>query len=161
LLAESLTAGEQIVTYETRYTAPTLRAGQQQTITAPARNLSGAFIIRDMRIRTEVPPNAIGWLTRTVTAKAEEPLVGKWQHTYRDWLRLGGGGASTATGTGTPSVAVGPAPPDTSVQFNRAGGFGGSASFTFAEDETTVMIGTGHTEGGADNLLVGEGHTVF
>jgi hypothetical protein len=57
-------------------------------------------------------------------------------------------------------TAGGPAPPDTSVQFNHAGSSAGDADFTYDEPSATVMIGTGHTPGGADNLLVGEGHTV-
>jgi hypothetical protein len=56
-----------------------------------------------------------------------------------------------------------PADPDTSVQFNDSGAFGGNAAFLFKKDVTTVLIGTGHTEGttGSANLLVGEGHTVL
>ena len=160
ILAERLHSGEQTLTYETRRTAPLLRAGQIQTITATARDVSGDYIIRDLRIRAEVPATAAGWLTRTVTAKREEVLVGKWQHTYRDWLRAGSGGTATTTGTGG-AVSAGAAPPVTSVQFNRTGSFGGSASFTYAETETTAMIGTGHTPGGTANLLVGDGHTVI
>jgi hypothetical protein len=159
LLAQLLVSGEQIITYETRIAASTLRVGQQQTVVAAARNLSGTYILRDLRIRAEVPPMVAGsWLTRTVTAKRTQPLVGKWQHTYRDWLKVGSGG--TATTVGASPTSGGPAPPDTSVQFNHAGTFGGDADFTYDEPSATVMIGTGHTPGGADNLLVGEGHTV-
>jgi len=61
------------------------------------------------------------------------------------------------------AVGGAPAPPDTSVQFNDAGAFGGNAAFEFKKLVTTVLIGTNHTEGttGAANLLVGEGHTVL
>lgn len=161
LLAQLLTSGDQTLTYTTRYPASTLRAGQQQTIVCPARNINGTFIIRDLQIRAEVPPMAANsWLTRSVTAKATRPLQGKWQQTYRDWLEHGGGGGTvTSTGAGG-AVSAGAAPPVKSVQFNRLGAFGGSANFTFDEDTTTVLIGTGHTAGGADNLLVGEGHAV-
>lgn len=158
LLAERLNSGEQILTYETRYTAPTLRAGQQQTLVATARDVSGAYIIRDLRIRAEVPATATGWLTRTITAKRTEVMVGKWQHTYRDWLKIGGGGLVTTSGVAV--LAAGAAPPLTSVQFNRAGAFGGAPALTYDETTSTLMVGTGHTPAGTSNLLVGEGHTV-
>jgi hypothetical protein len=160
LLAKLLNSGSQTLTYETRYIAPTLRAGQIQTITATARDVSGNFIIRDLRIRAEVPATADGWLTRTVTAKLAEVLAGKWQQTYGDWLRVGSGGGTTITGSGAVGGAV-PGPPLTSVQFNHGGAFGGDADFTYSEDTATVMVGTGHTPAGATNLLVGDGHTVL
>jgi hypothetical protein len=58
------------------------------------------------------------------------------------------------------TLTVEPGQPNTSVQFNRDNTFGGNEAFEFHEDSTTVTVGTGHTPGGADNLLVGEGHTV-
>ena len=143
ILAERLNSGEQIVSYETRYTAPTLRAGQRQTITAPARDVSGDFIIRDIQIQAEVSPMEVGsWLTRRVTAKAHEVMVGKWQHTYRDWLRFGSAGTASV---GEGGVATsGPAPPDQSIQFNRSGGFGGNAALLFHEDADSVTLGDSH-----------------
>jgi hypothetical protein len=144
ILAERLQSGEQTVRYTTRYPASGLRVGQAQTLTAPARDLSGSFILRDMEIRAEVSPmTSAGWLTRSVTAKRQEVLANKWQHTYRDWLKVGSGGSVTSTGTGGP-VSVGAAPPVTSVQFNRLGSFGGNDNFTFDEADTTVKIGIGH-----------------
>ena len=162
ILADRLHAVDQVVSYTTRYPASTLRAGQQQSITAPARDLSGDYILRDMRIIAETDPtSATGWLTRIVTAKQTQPLTGKWQDTYHDWLQVGGGGSSTVqAGTGTTVVAAGPAPPDTSVQFNRSGGFGGDYDFTYDEDSATAMIGSNHTPDGTANLLVGDGHAV-
>jgi hypothetical protein len=160
ILAQLLDSGEQTVTYTTRFSAPTLRAGQRQTIDAPARDLSDDFIIRDLRIFTETNPmSADGWLTREVSAKQQQVLAGKWQQTYHDWLKVGSGGTATTVGAGG-VTSVGPALPDTSVQFNKAGSFGGDADFTYSYPHTTVMIGTGHTPDGADNLLNGDGHTV-
>jgi hypothetical protein len=159
ILAELLQSGEQMIAYETRYTAPTLRAGQAQTVTATARDVSGSYIIRDLRIRAEVPATSEGWLTRSITAKRQEVLQGKWQHTYRDWLKVGSGGGITTGGIAT--AGTGPAPPDKSVQWNHAGTFGGDADFTYDEATSTAMIGIGHTPAGAANLLVGDGHTVL
>lgn len=163
LLAQMLNAGEQKVTYETRFTAPTLRAGQEQTIEATARDLTGTFIVTDLRVRAETPATAtyaaagLG-LIRSVSLKKTEPLIGRYQDTYRDWLIRGGGGiASIAVGE---PVSLGAAPPVKSNQFNRDGVFGGNASWTFDEATTTVMVGLAHTPGGSDNLLNGEGHTV-
>ncbi len=161
LLAQLLTSGEQTITYTTRVAASTLRAGQLQSVTAPARDISGDFIISDMRVYVETNPmSSDGWVTREVTARQQQVLAGKWQQTYHDWLKVGGSSAaSPAVGAAGPG-ATGPAPPDTSVQFNRLGSFGGDANFTYDEDSFTVMIGSGHTPSGADNLLVGTGHIV-
>jgi hypothetical protein len=88
-------------------------------------------------------------------------LIGRYQDTYRDWLIRGGGGiASVAIGDGGPA-SLGAAPPLASNQFNRGGEFGGHASWGFDEAYTTARLGTGHTSGGADNMLIGEGHTVL
>jgi hypothetical protein len=160
LLAQLLNSGEQTVTYTIRIAASTFRAGQLQTITAPARDLSGNYIVRDLRIFAETDPtSASGWLAREITAKQQQVLVGKWQQTYHDWLKVGSGGTATTTGTGGASTS-GPAPPITSVQFNRDSTFGGNEHFEYDEGASTVTIGIGHTPGGNDNLLVGSGHTV-
>jgi hypothetical protein len=160
LLAQLLDSGEQTVTYSTRIVASTLRAGQLQNIIAPARNVSADFIIRDLEIRAERDPMVTnGKLLRKVTAKQQQVLAGKWQQTYHDWLKVGSGGTTTTVGTAGPASS-GPAPPITSVQFNRGGGFGGDSGFTYDEDSATAMVGPGHTPNGAANLLVGEGHSV-
>jgi hypothetical protein len=160
VLAQLLDSGEQTITYTTRYPASTFRVGQLQNIVAPARDVSGDFIIRDIRLFAETDPtSADGWLTREVTAKQQQVLVGKWQQTYSDWLKVGSGGTATQVGSGG-AGSSGAALPLKSVQFNRDGAFGGNADFTFDEDTTTVLIGTGHTPAGGDNLLVGVGHTV-
>lgn len=56
-----------------------------------------------------------------------------------------------------------PAPPDTSIQFNDAGAFGGDASWIFDRPTTSVALGLGHDfgTGGSANLLVGAGHQVI
>jgi hypothetical protein len=132
-----------------------------QNIVAPARDVSGDFIIRDIRLFTETnPTSADGWLTREVNAKQQQVLVGKWQQTYNDWLKVGSGGTATQVGPAGATTVSGPAPPSTSVQFNDGGSFGGDAGFAFDKASTTVMIGPDHTPGGAANVLVGDGHVV-
>jgi hypothetical protein len=163
LLAQLLDSGEQTVTYTTRFSAPTFRVGQLQTIDAHARDLSGDFIIRDLRVFTETnPASAEGWMTREVTAKQQQVLAGKWQQTYHDWLKVGSGGTATTVGpaAATTATASGPAAPFTSVQFNDEGKFGGDAGFTFDKDSTSAMVGLNHTPAGSENLLVGDGHAV-
>ena len=144
ILAEHLTAGDQIVTYPTRYSAPSLRAGQQQSITATARDLSGNYIISEMTVRGEVTESGVGFL-RTITTKRNQVLSGKWQQTYKDWLRAGGEGtnaAATTVGSGGTTTG-GPAPPLLSVQFNENGAFGGRTEFTFNPDTDSVICGGG------------------
>jgi hypothetical protein len=140
ILAERLNAGDQIVRYVTRRTAPTLRAGQQQTIVAVARDLSGTYLITDLRIRAETSDVFV----REVTAKRSEGTqTNKWQHTYHDWLGTSEQpSTTTAIGSGEPAV-VGPAPPDTAVQFNDGGSFGADASFTYLQDENSIVCGGG------------------
>ncbi len=158
LLAQLLVSGEQTIKYTTRVTAPSLRAGQKQSVTAPARDISGDFIISDMRVYVETNPmSADGWVTREVTAKQQSALSGRWQSTYKDWLKVGSGGTTTQVGG---SSSAGPHAPFTSVQFNDSGSFGGDAAFTFDKVGTTAMVGLNHTPAGAANLLVGDGHTV-
>jgi hypothetical protein len=151
ILAERLLAGDQTVGYQTRYTAPTLRAGQAQALTATARDLSGSYIITEMRVQAETPATAeyaadgLG-LIRTVRLKRNQVVQGKWQHTYRDWLEKGKGrsAATTTVGAGAPA-AVGPAPPLKGVQFNRNGSFGAIQAFHVEEAGNSVVIGDGST----------------
>lgn len=147
LLASKLNAGEQLVRYSTRFVAPTLRAGQQQTITATARELSGPYVISEMRVQAEVPATtdyALGGLglIRHITAKQQQVLLGKWQHTYRDWL--GGGNRGTATPPILTGVGVvGPAPPEGAVQHYLLGQFGGKSTFKFFNPENSLICGGG------------------
>jgi hypothetical protein len=46
------------------------------------------------------------------------------------------------------------------VQFNDEGKFGGDAGFTYDKNSTSAMVGLNHTPAGAENLLVGDGHSV-
>jgi len=163
MLEESLNAGEQKATYKTRRTAPTLRAGQLQTIAATPRQLAGDYIITDISVIAETPATSeyVGLgLLRTVTAKKNHALAGKWQHTYRDWLsdKIGAGGATQSSISGVANV--GPDPPIQSVQYNDGGRFGGEPEFLYDKTTATVELGTGHTPGGFVNLLIGAGHTV-
>ncbi len=168
LLEERINSGDQKVTYRTRYVEPTLNVGQQQTIAAAPRGLSGDYLITDMTIRAETPVTAdfadldlaknLGFI-RTITAKQNHANTGKYQQTYRDWLKDTKGGAAATVAA--QSVGGRPAPPNQSVQFNNFDQFGGNAAFLFDPNVTTVKIGAGHTvTNGAYNLLVGEGHTV-
>ncbi len=160
LLAQLLVSGQQSITYTTRVAASTLRAGQLQTVTAPARDISGDYIISDMRVYVETNPmSADGWVTRQVTAKQQQVISGKWQNTYHDWLKVGSGGSATQVAAAGPA-ASGPSPPNTSVQFNNEGQFGGDIDFTYDLNSQTVMVGTGHVSRGEANLLVGASHTV-
>jgi hypothetical protein len=146
LLAERLQAGEQLAVYRTRFVAPTLRAGQEQTIGATARGLDGDYIIRELSVSAEVPVTSdyaaagLG-LIRSVTVKKQRALVGKWQHTYRDWLKVGTS-SSAAAGTVSSPGSSGAAPPTHAVQFNNGGGFGGHAAFTFDPDTRSLVMGT-------------------
>jgi hypothetical protein len=144
ILAERLNAGDIVVSYQTRYVAPTLRAGQQQTITAPSRDVSGAHLITDLRVQAETPlteefaETSLG-LIRRVTAKRNQ-LGAKWQYTYHDWLSDKTGGTGAQTGTGA-AAQVGPSPPEGAVQFYDGGRFGGRSTFVFYRDRDSIVCG--------------------
>lgn len=164
LLAERLNAGEQRIGYETRVMEPTFHVGQLQTITAPSRDASGDYIITELSIRAEVPVTTVYaasglGLIRRVSGKQDHALAGRWQDTYRDWLRIGGGGAGVEVGEAGAGQS-GPAPPNRSVQFNNEGVFGGRAACTYHKDFSTLMVGIGHTPAGSSNFLNGFGHTI-
>jgi hypothetical protein len=147
LLAEHLQAGEQKVSYDTRQPEPSLRVGQLQGITATARDLSGSYLITDMRVRAETPVTAefaaagLGFL-RSITVKKNHPLSGKWEDTYRDWLKVGSTSGSITIGAGGVSSG-GPAPPIMAVQFNAGSAFGGDVEFTYNEATNSVVCGGG------------------
>lgn len=164
VLAASLLAAEQKTNYVTRFTAPNLRAGQLQEIVATARGLSGDYIVTNISVTAETPATAtyaaagLG-LIRSISAKKNNPMGGRYQDTYRDWLERGGSGAVSVGDAGP--ISSGPAPPVTSNQFNDGGVFGGNANWTFDKNTSTVMIGSEHTPGGSKNLLNGIGHTIL
>lgn len=139
ILAERLNSGSQTVSFSTRYTAPTLRAGQQLTISATARDLSGDYIIQTMGVRGEVSDGAKR-LIRTVTTKKSQLLSGKWQQTFRDWLTDTSGGATAPTST--TGVGVGPGGRDTDVQVNKQGTFYGKDEFRFYYTSNSMSMGT-------------------
>lgn len=148
LLAQRLTAGEQNASYDTRRSAPTIRAGQQQTIEATARGLSGTYIITDLQISAETPANDdfaavdLG-LIRHVTVKRDR--TSKWQDTFHDWLSdQSGSGVSNTIGTGVPA-SIGAGPPIKAVQFNRDGSLGGDGDFTYDEATNSIAMGGGGT----------------
>lgn len=169
VLAERLLAGEQKIAYETRFKAPgspyaPLQAGQLQTITATARDLAGDYIITDLEVRAETPVTAtyeavgLGLIWR-VSAKKHNPMGGRYQDTYRDWLERGGTG-TTSIGDAGPSGA-GPAPPLESIQYHHVSGgkFGGNAALLFKEEFRAVTLGIDHSAGGDVGMLIGVNHT--
>ena len=137
-----------------------LAPGQTQTVTVPARDLSGSIIITSVRMR-EFGPARIEYSVEA-TFSDDTNIRKNYSDIYKLWRGdfMGAGGGGTTQGAGTPAN-LGAAPPIRSNQFNRAGAFGGNASWLFYEEFTTVTLGTDHTAAGGDNLLVGQGHTVI
>lgn len=137
ILAERIQAGDLSVTYPSRYSAPTLRAGQLQTITAPARNISGDLLITDIRVHAEAPDS----LVRSVTLRRSQSLGQRWEGTYKDWL---GGAKRVDTGlaVGTPSTSLAghAAGNNTEVQFNLLGALGADPGFTYTYADNTATI---------------------
>lgn len=144
LLEEHLSAGEQRASYRSRFIAPTLRAGQLQTIAAGPRQLAGDYIITDMTVRAEVPSTAdtapMGLIRSVITKKNHS--VGKYQQTYRDWL-IDSRGSSGAQTTTTGAVQIGPGGPDKAVQYNDAGQFGGDDDFIYYKTQNSIVCGGG------------------
>ena len=144
ILAERLNSGSQTATFSTRYTAPSLRAGQQMTIAATGRGLSGDYIVQSLEVRAETPATAVYapdlGLIRAITVKQSQLLTGKWQQTFRDWLQ-GTGGSTVSTTIGTGAARSGPGGPDTAVQYNDGGTFGGDDAFTYNKLTNSLVMG--------------------
>ena len=77
---------------------PTLHPGQKQTITLPLRNLSGNFLITDVRVF-----EASNWLRREVTLQGGTTLLNRWQDDAKKAL----GGTSSAAAVISLSGATG------------------------------------------------------
>jgi hypothetical protein len=62
-----------------------------------------------------------------------------------------GGSAPTTPVVGTGAVAhVGPGGPDTAVQWNDSGSFGGTGEFTFDDDTNSIICGSDSSITAAD-----------
>jgi hypothetical protein len=137
-----------------------LAPGQSQTITVPARNLSGTLIITSVRMR-EFGPARVQYDVEA-TFSDDTNILKSYQDVYKLWRGdLMGTGASPGptVGPGVPAI-VGPAPPFRSNQFNNSGVFGGDAAWLFYLEYQTVTLGDNHTAAGLNNLLVGASHTI-
>lgn len=81
---------------------------------------------------------------------------------------VAGTGVTITTDPVTDSVTINasgsggsPASPDTSVQFNDSGVFGGDAGFVFLKTSVSVALGSLHTiTGSSESLAVGSQHTI-
>lgn len=114
--------------------------GQQQTINVSSRNVNATAVITSVRIR-----DLVRRLERTVTAvvdSGQTNLSKSFQDDYKTWYGDKAGASAVSVGTGTPASS-GPSAPDMSVQFNRAGVFGGDGAFTYDEDTNSVVCGGG------------------
>lgn len=137
----------QTVKYRTRETG--LVVGQSQTITVPRRNVDATGVITDINIR-ELVNNDLTDLVRDVTVLVDDTQTNvrkNWRDTYKKWSADTAGSAATVVpSTTTPPPPIGggaPGAPDTAVQFNRTGTFGGDAAFTYDEDGNNLVMGGG------------------
>lgn len=119
-----------------------LSIGQQQTINVSARNVNGAAVIVDL-----VSTDLVHRLRRSVTAvidSTQTNLGRSFQDDYEIWYGDKAGGSTvpaTTTGTGF-TGGGGPGGPNTSVQYNNAGAFGGDAEFTYNAATNSVVCGS-------------------
>ncbi len=107
----------QRVSYATRRRG--LRKGQTQTITIPARNVSGTFLITDVDT-TDTVGNAFHYTVRAVGGLTIPP---SWRDFYKGW----GGGRS---GTASPAVSGGTG--GTAVVLSSPASLGGSRNTSSA-----------------------------
>lgn len=117
-----------------------LRPGQTQTINVPRRNINDTGIITDVNTRDVGKDRLLRDVT--VLFDAQTNVGRDFRATIKQWSgdTNGGAAASSVAGPATPT-AGGAAPPITSVQFNRAGRFGGKSTFTFIEGANTLIAG--------------------
>ena len=133
------------------------RPGQVLTINVAKRNVNASFLIQEVGIAS-IPGDRGTILRHTITALEGVLLQGNWRNTPKSWL--GGVGGGSSGGVATTGRAALVAPPPQSVQFNRAGQFGGHAALTVSVAETSLLLGADLAVAGDYNLLVGDGHTV-
>jgi hypothetical protein len=135
-------ASQKKATYPTRRDG--LRPGMKQTITAAKRGASGSWFVTDM-ITTYDGAVINDGLVCQVTAAKSNVVRGNFRSTYRRWDELGAGAAApapaAAVSPGAGSSSAGPGSPNRSVQFNRAGVFGGDQHFRYFEDENSLVMG--------------------
>jgi hypothetical protein len=134
LLAESLLIP---VTVTYRTPTPGLQVGMSQQVTVPARAIDIVGLITEIGLFDA--GNRLWWDV-TVLAGAQSNLNRGYRTTVRNWSGDTSGGTGVSVGDGGPSSS-GPAPPDTSVQFNAAGVFGGKPTFTFRQAQNSVVAG--------------------
>jgi hypothetical protein len=137
-LAQALTA-TQSVRYKTF--AAGLVPGQTQTLTIPARNLSGVGVITDVVTRD----NQNTLIREVALDVSAETNLGRrgWRDVYKDWLGDKAGETSGVSAGDGGVHSVGPGGPNRAVQFNDAGRFGGDADFIYYKTENSVVGGGG------------------
>jgi hypothetical protein len=137
-LAQSLTSTKTI-SYQT-FEAD-LAPGQTQTVTVPARNLSGDAIVTDVTTRDQ-NNRLVREIRLELTAETNLGRRG-WRDVYKDWLG-DKAGETSGIGDGGGGVAnVGPGGPPTAVQYNDFGKFGGEAEFTYQKLTNSIVCGGG------------------
>ncbi len=118
-----------------------IKPGQTQHITMAMRDLDDDAVVTDVTIADYGAGG--GRLVRSVTLTSGAIVQEGWRQGVRDMFS-DKSGASTAGGTtvgaGVP-VSAGPAPPDTSVQFNTAGKFDGKSTYTFRKAQNSIVVG--------------------
>lgn len=111
-----------------------LYAGMSQTINVPARNVNVTGVISEIVTRDFGHDKLVREVTVTVDS-AGTNVGRRVGDTYREWTRDEKGSGQVA------STVFAPSPPDTSVQFNNNGVFGGDAAFTYNAATNSVVCG--------------------
>lgn len=120
-----------------------LMPGQSQTVNLPARNVVDDGFIHEVVTRDWGPYELLSEVT-IVTGEVKRP---NWRDFWRKLDKIGEGGAMAGgPGGAGANVGQGPGLPFKSVQFNRAGTFGGDADFIYHESENSVVCGGGGSD---------------
>lgn len=149
LAASLLSRGLEIKTEVTLSTRePGIMPGMTLTLTASDRGVTGDFYVNEISARTEASTDHI---IRTLKLIEGSQLRGTFRGLIKAWLGGGSGGVSSISAPVVSSGGGAPAPPNRSVQFNRAGAFGGDASFTYDEETNSVVCGLDSSISAADH----------
>lgn len=117
-----------------------LQPGMEQVIDVPARNVDAVGVISEIVTRDFGRDRLIREVTVTIDGSGTN-LGRTYGDVYKDWNRQGDG-----TGTGqVQSSVTSPADPDTSVQFNDSGKFGGDEAFMYEKTGKSLKCGGGDT----------------
>lgn len=152
-IVATLSASTKLARYPTYRSG--LAPGQTQTLTAAKRNLSGAWLIRDVKTIYDGAAGTDG-LRYDVVLSEGGIVKGDFRQTYRQWIEGGGRSTAVAVAEGATAISTTPGGADGDVQINQAGVFGAdTARFTYDLTAHKLIVDNIGSRGATNLAVVG------